>query len=98
MYEDLDNTATPWLSRIGRPISQQWGYVAERLFVDDAEVANSPTQTFGDYMGGDIKYKDINGDDQITSLDKVPIGYPTEPEIVYGFGFSTGYKNFDLTV
>ncbi|MEN6456136.1 MAG: TonB-dependent receptor [Prolixibacteraceae bacterium] len=97
VYEDLDNTTTPWLSKIGKPISQQWGYVAERLFVDDTEVANSPTQTFGDYMGGDIKYKDINGDDQITSLDKVPIGYPTEPEIVYGFGFSTGYKNFDLS-
>lgn len=97
VYEDLDNTTTPWLSKIGRPISQQWGYVAERLFVDDAEVANSPTQTFGEYMGGDIKYKDINGDDQITSLDMVPIGYPTEPEIVYGFGFSSGYKGFDFS-
>lgn len=97
VYEDLDNSQTPWLSKIGWPISQQWGYVAERLFVDDAEVANSPTQTFGEYMGGDIKYKDINGDDQITSLDMVPIGYPTEPEIVYGFGFSSGYKNFDFS-
>jgi len=97
VYEDLDNTTTPWLSRIGRPISQQWGYIAERLFVDDAEKANSSVQTFGEYMGGDIKYKDINGDDQITSLDMVPIGYPTEPEIVYGFGFSSGYKGFDLS-
>lgn len=97
VYEELDNTTTPWLSKIGRPLSQQWGYVAERLFVDDAEKLNSPTQTFGEYMGGDIKYKDINGDDQITSLDMVPIGYPTEPEVVYGFGFSSGYKGFDLS-
>jgi TonB-linked SusC/RagA family outer membrane protein len=97
VYEEVDNTLTPWLSRIGRPISQKQGYVAERLFVDDTEVLNSPTQTFGEYMGGDIKYRDINGDDQINSLDQVFMGYPTEPEIIYGFGFSAGYKNFDLS-
>jgi hypothetical protein len=27
----------------------------------------------------------------------VPIGYPTEPEIIYGFGLSSGYKGFDLS-
>ncbi len=97
VYEDLDNTYTPWLARIGWPVSQQWGYVAERLFVDDMEVLNSPAQTFGEYMGGDLKYKDINGDDQITSLDRVPIGYPTEPEIIYGFGLSSGFKSFDFS-
>jgi TonB-linked SusC/RagA family outer membrane protein len=99
-YEELDYSATPWLSRIGLPVSQAWGYIAERLFVDDAEVANSPTQNFGDtrpVMGGDIKYKDLDGDGKITELDKAPIGYPTEPQIVYGFGLSTGYKMFDLS-
>jgi TonB-linked SusC/RagA family outer membrane protein len=97
VYEEVDNTLTPWLSRIGRPISQRQGYIAERLFVDDIEVINSPQQTFGEYMGGDIKYRDINGDDQINSLDQVFIGYPTEPEIIYGFGFSSGYRDFDLS-
>jgi len=48
-------------------------------------------------MGGDIKYRDINNDGIISSLDRVPIGYPTEPEIIYGFGFSTGYKGFDFS-
>ena len=78
VYEDVDNTLTPWLSRLGQPISQRWGYIAERLFVDDHEVQNSPTQTFGEYMGGDIKYRDINNDGIISALDQVPIGYPTE--------------------
>ena len=98
-YEEVDNTLTPWLSKIGQPVSQQWGYVAERLFVDDAEVANSPVQNVGTdkYAGGDIKYRDINGDDKITSLDMVPVGYPTEPQIIYGFGISAGYKAFDLS-
>lgn len=97
VYEEVDTSLTPWLSKIGQPISRNWGYVAERLFVDNYEVNNSPTQTFGEYMGGDIKYRDINGDGQINSLDRVPIGYPTEPEIIYGFGISTGFKNFDFS-
>ncbi|WP_090884692.1 SusC/RagA family TonB-linked outer membrane protein [Pedobacter rhizosphaerae] len=87
-----------YLSRIGQPLSQTYGLIAERLFIDQADVANSPRQTFGEYAAGDIKYRDVNADGQITDLDKVPIGLPTDPEIIYGFGFSTGYKNFDLSV
>ena len=41
---------------------------------------------------------DVNKDGQITDLDRVPIGYPTTPEINYGFGFSYGIKNLDLSV
>lgn len=96
-YEEPDNSLTPWLSRIGLPINQQWGFVAERLFVDERDVYNSPIQSFGEYMGGDIKYRDINRDDKITELDMVPIGFPTTPEIIYGFGLSTGYKDFDFS-
>jgi len=88
-----------WLSKVGHSLRQQWGYIAERLFIDDEEVANSPQQIFGNerVRGGDIKYKDVNGDGQITTLDRVPIGLPTVPEIVYGFGFSSRYKNFDFS-
>jgi len=64
--------------------------------VDEYEVRNSPTQA-ADAMAGDIKYKDINGDGVINELDQVPIGFPVTPEIIYGFGFSTGFKNFDLS-
>jgi TonB-linked SusC/RagA family outer membrane protein len=99
-YEELDYSATPWRSMIGQPVSQQLGYIAERLFVDDYEVTSSPTQSFNDtrgIRGGDIKYKDLDGDEQITDLDRAPIGYPTEPQVVYGFGLSAGYKGFDLS-
>ena len=48
-------------------------------------------------MAGDIKYVDINKDGVINSKDMVAIGYPTDPEIVYGFGASTGYKNLDVS-
>ncbi|WP_202912374.1 SusC/RagA family TonB-linked outer membrane protein [Sphingobacterium olei] len=86
-----------YLYRTGHSVAQTFGLIAERLFVDDVEVANSPQQ-FGTYMGGDIKYRDMNDDGQITLNDMVAIGYPTTPEITYGFGGTIGYKAFDLSL
>ncbi|MFK8058660.1 MAG: SusC/RagA family TonB-linked outer membrane protein, partial [Polaribacter sp.] len=90
------------LSRIGHPVNQQWGYIAERLFVDQEDIDNSPEQfngfsTTNSYLPGDIKYKDVNNDGVINESDEVPIGRPNVPEIVYGFGFSVKYKNFDFS-
>jgi TonB-linked SusC/RagA family outer membrane protein len=96
-YTDYDYQNETWLYHTGYPIRQQWGFIAEGLFVDDADVANSPKQQFGTYMAGDIKYRDVNGDGEITELDKVPVGYPTSPEINYGFGPSFGFYGFDLS-
>lgn len=96
-YEEPDYSATPWRSKIGQKISQTYGLIAERLFVDEQDVLNSPKQQFGEYMAGDIKYKDINKDGLVDEQDFVPIGHPTTPEIIYGFGFSTGFKAFDLS-
>lgn len=91
--------AEPYRYTSGQAIGRNYGFIAERLFVDDKEVANSPTQRFGTYLpkGGDIKYRDLNGDGVIDDADKTFIGYPQAPEMVYGFGFSSSYKNFDLS-
>jgi TonB-linked SusC/RagA family outer membrane protein len=96
VYDEPDYVDTPWRRHYGHKISQQFGYIAERLFLDDSEVASSPLQ-FGNYAAGDIKYKDINGDLKIDENDQVPIGFPTTPEIIYGFGISAGYKNLDVS-
>jgi len=87
-----------YLSRVNHSLSQSWGLIAERLFADEKEVANSPLQ-YGDntLRGGDIKYKDVNKDGIINDDDMVPIGYPQQPEIIYGFGISSGFKRFDLS-
>ncbi|MDR0698743.1 MAG: TonB-dependent receptor [Tannerella sp.] len=95
-WEEPDYSSTPWLSKVGYSVKQHWGLIAERLFIDDEEVRNSPTQ-FGVYGAGDIKYRDVNGDGVISSLDEVPIGHPEVPEINYGFGPSVGYKNMDFS-
>ncbi|RVU02833.1 TonB-dependent receptor [Mucilaginibacter limnophilus] len=86
---------------VGQPVNHLYGYVAERLFVDDEEARNSPQQIFSGNgiapMGGDIKYRDLNNDGIINGDDQTYIGNPSIPQIVYGFGVSSGFKNFDLS-
>ncbi len=87
-------------SQIGQPYGRPYGYIAEGLFVDEAEIENSPDQTTvgGTSLPGDIKYKDVNGDGTIDDFDEVYMGHPTIPEITFGFGANVVYKNFDLAL
>lgn len=80
----------------GHEISQQVGYIAEGLFRDEMEIANSPTQG-GDIMPGDIKYKDLNGDGVIDVEDVTYIGFPETPRIIYGFSGFINYKNWEFS-
>ncbi len=49
-------------------------------------------------MPGDIKYKDINGDGVINSMDKVPLTHSNYPLTMYGIGGELRYKKFTLGV
>ncbi|MDR0697600.1 MAG: TonB-dependent receptor [Tannerella sp.] len=95
--KDEKNFRDAYRKRVGHPINQAWGLVAERLFVDQTEIDNSPEQSFGTYMRGDIKYLDVNKDGKVNSDDEISMGFPTSPEMQYGFGLSTGYKNLDFS-
>jgi TonB-linked SusC/RagA family outer membrane protein len=96
VYEE-PNYKDEYRKHVGWSLSQQWGLIAERLFIDEEEVSNTPTQSFGEYHAGDIKYRDVNRDGKVTDEDAVPIGFPTDPEIIYGFGLSAGYRNCDIS-
>ncbi len=101
-YEQIVPEGMWWLEYSGQAIGQQRGLIAERLFIDEADIANSPVQTFDNsneigVMPGDIKYKDINDDGIINSYDMVPIGYTAVPQIESGVGFSFGAHGFDFS-
>lgn len=90
------------LSSVGHPANSLLGYKAERLFIDQAEIDNSPLQQIGGAVQpGDIKYTDItNAIDQLNTIssdDRVVMGKPVVPEIVYAFGPSFKYKKFDFS-
>ncbi|MEC5142900.1 TonB-dependent receptor [Chitinophaga sp. 212800010-3] len=93
--DDLPPWAYPYLERKGRKIGQRFGYIAEGLFSDSAEILKSPVQN-GNVRPGDIKFKDINGDGVINAYDQAPIGYGSIPEIVYGFGINAAWRNFAI--
>lgn len=86
----------PWLDAKGKKVSQRWGYVALGLFESQDDIDNGPLHP-GLVRPGDIKFQDINGDGKIDDFDKMPMGYGTIPELVYGFGLSFSYKSFSLT-
>lgn len=92
------------LSQVGKKLNTYYGYVTDKLYIDYADIVNSPSSTLGNIAiaPGDIKYvdqPDANGnyDGKITSDDRVPLGFPTVPEIVYGFGPSIQWKKWDFS-
>lgn len=86
----------PWLDQRGKKIGQRWGLIALGLFDSEEEIQNGPLHA-GTVKPGDIQFQDVNGDGKIDDFDRMPIGYGTIPELVYGFGFSFGYKNWSIS-
>ncbi len=95
-----------WQSRTGRPVGQPFvfifdGFVGSQKEADDLNARNNGTgfQKWGILVPGDVKYKDIDGDGQITDLnDRVARGYPRIPEIQFGIPLSCRFKSFDLSI
>lgn len=79
----------------GLPIGQYFGHQVEGIFNDLEEVESSPFQEVGT-RPGDIKFKDLNGDDVINELDKTFIGSP-HPDFTVNLINDFSYKSFDFT-
>jgi len=80
-------------TEIDRPLAGFYGYVIDGIYQDEEDVLNSAY--INNVAPGDYKFRDIDGNDTITSADRTFIGSPL-PKMTYGFGFDAGYKNFDL--
>lgn len=85
------------VTEAGNPIGYFYGYQVEGIYQSYADKLASPVNTLGDYGPGDLKFKDVNGDNKINSDDRVKIGNPT-PDFTYGFSGTLNYKGFDLVV
>lgn len=96
-----------WMNSTGTRLNSWNLYLADGLYTNDdftiTETNGVKTYTLkegmalstlgGSILPGDIKYKDLNNDGTINSLDRVQdVGNPSIPEIVYGFGFNIEYK------
>ena len=97
ILEWIETPAYPNLSVVGGPADAERGLVALGFFQDQADIDNSPVQQFGQVKVGDIKYKDINGDNVINENDFVAQDYGNAfPALNYAFNLGLEYKGFGI--
>lgn len=92
---DLKGGDVPGQS-VGDPLWTYYGYVCDGIFQNEEEIKNHPKQTMGTPVPGDLKYRDLNGDNVIDSRDRKVLG-SYFPKINFGLSFSVKYKNMDLS-
>ena len=93
----IENPAYDNLSIIGDPADAARGLVALGFFESEEDIANSPMQEFGQVKPGDIKYKDVNGDNVINENDYVALDYGTSfPSLNYAFNLGFEFKGVGI--
>jgi len=83
-------------TEVGHPIGSFYGFVTEGLFQNQDEISRHAFQN-ENTAPGDIKFKDLNGDNVIDNKDQTYIGNPS-PKYTYGATFDLEYKGFDFGV
>lgn len=78
---------------VGFPIGYFYGYQTDGIFQTQAEVDAHATQANAN--PGDLRFKDINGDGEITTDDRTNLGDPIA-DITMGLNMSFEYKNLDF--
>ncbi|KAA8482454.1 TonB-dependent receptor [Arcticibacter tournemirensis] len=74
---------------VGRSIGEFWGYVTNGLYTTAEQLQQD--QAFAPKAGlGDIRFKDLNGDNVLNDKDKAFIGSPI-PDFSYGFNIDASY-------
>ncbi len=76
----------------GSPLSTIYGYVWDGILQEGETCAAQPKS-----QPGDPKFKDLNGDGIINEEDRQAIG-KGDPDVVFGWGNTFTWKDFDLTV
>ena len=82
---------------VGDPLFYMFGLVSDGIYQNQAEVDKVFTKNPGQKIvqPGDIRFKDLNGDGDITSADRANIGNQS-PDFTYGLNLSASYKRLDF--
>ncbi|HEY0777384.1 MAG TPA: SusC/RagA family TonB-linked outer membrane protein [Gemmatirosa sp.] len=80
---------------LGHSPNEIFGYVVQGIFQNQAEVDAAATQP-GKGVGR-LRYKDLNGDGVVNSLDQTWLG-TTDPKFTYGINPTVTYRRFTLNV
>lgn len=96
-HEQIWHSEELWkVIREGEAIGSYYGYKMDGLFQSYEEIENSPVPAGLTVHPGDIKRKDIDGDGDIDSDDRVILGNAF-PRYTFGFNYNFEWKGFDLS-
>ncbi|MBR6211449.1 MAG: TonB-dependent receptor [Bacteroidales bacterium] len=89
-------------TELGAEVGRFYGYVYEGIFQNQSEIDNRVNEKGAHVVQngaqpGDVAYKDVNNDGQITADDQTFIGSGM-PKVQFGLSARFEYKGFDLSV
>jgi TonB-linked SusC/RagA family outer membrane protein len=96
VFNDEPERVVPWQVTTGHPYGAILLYEAIGIYKDQAQIDASPHPTGA--QPGDIIFRDVSSDGEITADDRILVGHTVAPETFYGISLNTTYKNFSLNV
>lgn len=84
------------ITKVGSPIGQHFGFIVDGIYENEADVANYPV--FDGIVPGNIRFRDVNGDGEISAGpdgDFTVTGNP-HPDFTFGLTSTVSVRNFDL--
>jgi hypothetical protein len=82
-------------TEVGNSIGSFYGWVTDGVFQNEAEIAAHKVQP--NAVPGEIKYKNLNGDDKLDGEDRAFLGNPV-PSFTYGGNIGLEYKGIDFSL
>ena len=97
-FNDEQTYAYSYRQTVGNSINDIYGYDTNGLYIDEQDMLNSPSTTFGTAYPGDIKYRDLNGDGVVDVNDQKRIGHNNLADKIFSFYLGADWKGFDFRV
>ena len=92
---DEPKKVQPWQQLTGHPYGSWLMYDAIGIYKDDAQVLASPH--LADAQAGDVIFRDVSGDGEITGDDQILFDNVDAPEIFYGGNVTVAWGAFTFS-
>jgi TonB-linked SusC/RagA family outer membrane protein len=91
-----DETFAATRTEAGRPVASFYGFLVDGIYQSQEEIDAEGLEG-RDISPGDLKFRDLDGDGELTINDQTFIGSPI-PDFEYGLNMNGSYKGFDLSL
>ena len=97
IYSGTSSEGNPTnITKIGSPVGMLFGYVVEGIYQNEADLERYPS--FPGAIPGNMRFKDVNGDGQITPVEDFDVIGNPYPDFTWGVTNTLKYKQFDFRV